>query len=99
MAVERVHLALLRLPSNFVVKALPFSLTIKGELMPHSGPSEDDILIAITPRFASPELARAWFETEAIPGLRSSTAKQLVDDGRGQEVLDFIAAVDAGIHA
>lgn len=64
-----------------------------------SSPSatRDDILAALTPRFAQPEQALTWFETEPVPGFGSSTAEQLVEAGRGMEVLDFIAAVDAGI--
>lgn len=58
-----------------------------------------DILAVADPRFAQRELAREWFESEPLPGFGTSTAQQLVDAGRGQEVIDFIAAVDAGIFA
>ena len=59
--------------------------------------TRDDILKVVEPRFSKPELAQAWYEAEPIPGFGGSTAEQLVDAGRGQEVLDYVAAVDAGI--
>lgn len=56
-------------------------------------------MTVIWPRFAHPELALAWFETEPVPGFGSWTAAQLVDAGRGIDVFDYIAAVDAGVYA
>lgn len=67
--------------------------------MSDAAPAKDEILRVIGPRFDQPELARAWFEGEPLPGFSGATAKELVEAGRGQEVLDYIAAVDAGIHA
>lgn len=62
-------------------------------------PNEDEILRVVEPRFGRLELARSWFETEPLPGFGGATARQLVEAGHGQWVLDYIAAVDAGIHA
>ena len=62
-------------------------------------PTRDDVLTVIAPRFAQPELALAWFETVPVPGFGSWTAAQLVDAGRGNDVIDYITAVDAGVHA
>lgn len=61
--------------------------------------TRDDVLAVVAPRFAELELALAWFQNEPLPGFSSSTAAQLVDAGRGAEVLDYIAAVDAGVYA
>ena len=62
-------------------------------------PTRDNVLAVVATRFAEPELALAWFENEPLPGFSSSTAAQLVDAGRGADVLDYIAAVDAGVYA
>jgi hypothetical protein len=62
-------------------------------------PGQAEILERVGPRFASSELAAQWFETEPLPGFGAATARDLVDAGRGQEVLDLIAAIDAGIHS
>ena len=67
--------------------------------MSEVSPGRAEILQRVGPRFASTELAVKWFETEPLPGFGTATARQLVDAGRGQEVLDYIAAVDAGIHS
>jgi len=64
---------------------------------PH--PTREEILAIVAPRFTQLEHAVAWFEPEALPGFGSSTAARLVRAGRGNEVLDFVAAVDAGIFA
>ncbi|MXP41862.1 DUF2384 domain-containing protein [Altererythrobacter soli] len=57
------------------------------------------ILATIKARFGSLELAQRWFEKEPVPGFSGLTAQQLVLDGRAAEVREYIAAVDAGIHA
>lgn len=59
----------------------------------------ENILSLIQPRFESAESARIWFEEQSIPGFSGQTARQLVEAGRVAEVLDYIAAVDAGIYA
>lgn len=58
-----------------------------------------DILNLIQPRFGSSKDARIWFEHEPLPGFGGNTAQQLVEGGRGSEVREYIAAVDAGIYA
>lgn len=58
-----------------------------------------EILSLIKPRFGSSEDARMWFEQVPLPGFDGRTAKQLVEEGRGSEVREYIAAVDAGIYA
>jgi hypothetical protein len=35
----------------------------------------------------------------ALPGFGGTTAKQLVEAGRGAQVQEFVAAVDAGTHS
>lgn len=62
-------------------------------------PSAEDILSVIEPRFASSEDARIWFEQVPLPGFNGRTAQQLVEEDRGCEVREYIAAVDAGIYA
>jgi hypothetical protein len=61
-------------------------------------PTRDNVLAVVTARFDDPELALAWFENEPLPGFSSWTAAQLVNAGRGADVLDYIAAVDAGVY-
>ena len=59
----------------------------------------EDVLKVVRPRFESAEAALIWFQSEPLPGFGGRTAMQLVDNGDASEVLDFIAAVDAGIFA
>ncbi|PPQ39585.1 Protein of unknown function [Rhodoblastus acidophilus] len=58
-----------------------------------------EILNKVEPRFGSALLAYAWYRSEPLPGFSSQTAMQLVRDGRAEDVLDYIDAVDAGVHA
>lgn len=58
-----------------------------------------EILNKIEPRFGSALIAYAWYRSEPLPGFSGQTAMQLVNSGRADEVLDFIDAVDAGVHA
>ena len=53
----------------------------------------------IKQRFAMLEEARAWYESAALPGFSGQTARQLVEAGRGQDVIDYIEAVDAGVFS
>ena len=62
-------------------------------------PRELEIINKIKPRFGSATLAREWYESEPLPGFAGATAMQLVLAGRADEVLGYIEAVDAGIHA
>lgn len=58
-----------------------------------------EILNKVEPRFGSPLMAYAWFRSEPLPGFSGQTAMSLLRDGRAGEVLDYIDAVDAGVHA
>lgn len=58
-----------------------------------------EILNKVEPRFGSALIAYAWYRSEPLPGFSGQTAMQLVRSGRGDEVLDYIDAVDAGVHA
>lgn len=58
-----------------------------------------EILNRVEPRFGSALIAYAWYRSEPLPGFSGLTAMQLVRDGQAGEVMDYIDAVDAGIHA
>lgn len=58
-----------------------------------------EILTQAEPRFGSNLLAYDWYRTEPLPGFGGRTAMHLVNDGKAQEVIDYIDAVDAGIFA
>jgi hypothetical protein len=58
-----------------------------------------EVVNKVEPRFGSPLMAYAWYRSEPLSGFSGQTAMQLVRDGRSDEVLDYIDAVDAGIHA
>jgi uncharacterized protein (DUF2384 family) len=58
-----------------------------------------EIINKAEPRFGSAMMAYAWYRSEPLPGFSGQTAMQLVRNGRGDEVLDYIDAVDAGLHA
>lgn len=61
--------------------------------------TEADIKALIASRFASERLATEWYDTQPIPGFGKLTARQLVEQGRGDEVAFYFTAVDWGIHA
>ncbi|CAN7603383.1 MbcA/ParS/Xre antitoxin family protein [Phenylobacterium sp. LjRoot164] len=58
-----------------------------------------EVLNKVEPRFGSDLIAYAWYRSEPLPGFSGQTAMQLVRNGRADEVLDYIDAVDAGVHA
>ncbi|BCM20954.1 antitoxin Xre/MbcA/ParS toxin-binding domain-containing protein [Mesorhizobium sp. J8] len=58
-----------------------------------------EIVNKVEPRFGSALISYAWYRSEPLPGFSGRTAMQLVREGRANEVLDFIDAVDAGIYA
>lgn len=58
-----------------------------------------EILNRVEPRFGSALIAYAWYRSEPLPGFGGQTAMQLVREGRADEVMAFIDAVDAGVHA
>lgn len=58
-----------------------------------------EVLNKVAPRFGSELMAYAWYRSEPLSGFDGRTAMQLVKEGKAQQVLDYIDAVDAGIHA
>ncbi len=58
-----------------------------------------EIINKIEPRFGSSMMAYAWFRSQPLPGFSGQTAMRLVQDGRADEVLEYIDAVDAGVYA
>jgi hypothetical protein len=58
-----------------------------------------EVINKVEPRFGSALMAYAWYRSEPLPGFSGQTAMQLVRNGRADEVLDYIDAVDAGVHA
>lgn len=58
-----------------------------------------EILNKVEPRFGSELMAYAWYRSEPLPGFDGRTAMQLVQDGKAQQVLEYIDAVDAGVFA
>ncbi|BBK39146.1 XRE family transcriptional regulator [Allostella sp. ATCC 35155] len=58
-----------------------------------------EIVNKVEPRFGSALMAYAWYRSEPLAGFSGQTAMQLVRSGRAEEVLDYVDAVDAGVHA
>lgn len=58
-----------------------------------------EVLNKVYPRFGSELIAYAWYRSEPLPGFDGRTAMQLVREGKAQQVLDYIDAVDAGVYA
>ena len=58
-----------------------------------------EVLNKVEPRFGSPLVAYAWYRSEPLPGFEGRTAMQLVQEGKAQQVLEYIDAVDAGVFA
>lgn len=58
-----------------------------------------EIVNKVEPRFGSALMAYAWYRSEPLTGFSGQTAMQLVRNGRADEVLDYIDAIDAGVHA
>lgn len=58
-----------------------------------------EVLSKIEPRLGSAIVAYAWYRSEPIPGYAGQTAMELVQSGRAEDVLAFIDAVNAGVHA
>jgi hypothetical protein len=61
--------------------------------------AEREILNLIEARFAAAASAQVWYRSEPLSGFAGRTARQLVQAGRGAEVVEFVQAVDAGVHA
>ncbi len=58
-----------------------------------------EVLNKVEPRFGSELMAYAWYRSEPLPGFDGRTAMQLVQDGKAQQVLEYIDAVDAGVFS
>ena len=58
-----------------------------------------EVLNKVQPRFGSELVAYAWYRSEPLSGFGGRTAMQLVQEGKAQQVLEYIDAVDAGVHA
>ncbi|BDA87259.1 hypothetical protein Sa4125_48010 (plasmid) [Aureimonas sp. SA4125] len=58
-----------------------------------------EIINKVEPRFGSALISYAWYRSEPLPGFSGQTAMQLVRGGRAEDVLDYIDAVDAAVHA
>lgn len=58
-----------------------------------------EIVNKVEPRFGSQLMAYAWYRSEPLAGFSGRTAMQLVLAGHSADVLDYIDAVDAGVHA
>lgn len=58
-----------------------------------------EVINKVEPRFGSAMMAYAWYRSEPLSGFAGQTAMQLVREGRADDVLDYIDAVDAGVHA
>jgi len=58
-----------------------------------------EVVNKVEPRFGSALIAYAWYRSEPLSDVSGHTAMQLVRNGRADDVLDYIDAIDAGIHA
>lgn len=58
-----------------------------------------EVLNKVEPRFSSALIAYAWIRSQPLPGFSGKTAMQLIQDGRAEEVLEYVDAVDAGVYA
>jgi hypothetical protein len=58
-----------------------------------------EILNRVTPRFGSALIAYAWYRSEPLPGFGGLTAMQLVQDGHAAQFMEYVDAVEAGVHA
>lgn len=58
-----------------------------------------EVLNKVEPRFGSVLIAYAWYRSEPLSGFDGRTAMQLVREGRADDVLDYVDAIDAGVFA
>ena len=58
----------------------------------------DCILEKATMRMGAARAAE-WYGTVPLPGIGTWTAKDLVEGGRGEEVIEYLKSVDAGVSA
>lgn len=66
---------------------------------PTHGNDTQAILDRVALRFGGLDEAKVWFHSAPIPGHSGRTAAELTAQGRASEVLAYIDAVDAGLHA
>lgn len=58
-----------------------------------------EVLGKVERRLGSALLTYAWYRSEPLPGFSGQTAIHLVQSNRADDVLAYIDAADAGIHA
>ncbi|WP_413715154.1 antitoxin Xre/MbcA/ParS toxin-binding domain-containing protein [Sphingobium sp. B8D3A] len=58
-----------------------------------------DVLDKVGPRFGSLLIAYAWIRSVPLPGFSGATAMSLIQEGRADDVLEYIDGVDAGVFA
>jgi hypothetical protein len=58
-----------------------------------------EVINKVEPRLGSQLMAYAWYRSEPLPGFSGQTAMQLVRSGRADDVLNYVDAIDAGVHA
>ena len=58
-----------------------------------------EVLSKVEPRFGSMIMTYAWYRSEPLSGFSGQTAMELVRCDRVQDVLTYIDAVNAGVHA
>ncbi len=58
-----------------------------------------EVLNKVEPRFGSELLAYAWYRSEPLSGFDGRTVTQLVHEGKAQQVLEYVDAVDVGVFA
>ena len=58
-----------------------------------------EVLNKAEPRFGSALIAYAWYRSEPLAGLGGLTAMELVRQGNAAEVMEYVDAVEAGLHS
>jgi hypothetical protein len=58
-----------------------------------------EMLSQVEVRFVDRAAAEAWYWTEALPGFSGRTAAALVQQGRADELFEYLEAIDAGVFA
>jgi uncharacterized protein (DUF2384 family) len=58
-----------------------------------------EVINKAEPRFGSDLMAYAWYRSQPLSGFDGWTAMQLVQDGKTQQVLEYMDAVDEGVFA
>lgn len=61
--------------------------------------SHQDALDQVSSRFASREDAEHWYWNSCLLGYGRLTAANLVEQARWADLIEYLAAIDAGIHA